>query len=99
MSSAQLQLRSDFPQRHAPVSAVALVKTLYALALAFETVEGENLEKLKLNDYNVTNLSPSRFLHCGACITLTYMLECFVPFTKINLNQQRILAARWSKYN
>lgn len=28
----------------------------YALASAFETVEGENLEKLKLNDYNVTNL-------------------------------------------
>lgn len=56
MSSVRPQRRSGFPQRHVPVSAIALVKTLFVLASAFEKVAVGNLEKLKLNDYKVTNL-------------------------------------------
>lgn len=60
MSSARLPPHSDFPRKHVPVSVVELVKTLSELALAFETAAGENLEKLMLNDYNVTNFFPPR---------------------------------------
>lgn len=59
MSSVRRPQHNGFPQTRAPVLAVALVKTLYALALACGTVEGENLESLKLNDYIVTNFFPA----------------------------------------
>lgn len=36
-----------------------MAKMRCALALACGMVEGENLERLKLNDYNVTNFPPS----------------------------------------